>query len=84
MILGLRHLAGVEELVELFFGEVGLLAGYLADGAAGLVGLFGDLGRPIVADLGRECGGEHEALFDELGAALGGVDTDHALVGCRR
>jgi hypothetical protein len=36
-----------------FFGEVGLLAGDLADGAAGLVGLLGDLGGSVVADLGR-------------------------------
>jgi hypothetical protein len=32
--LELRHLAGTEESVELFFGEVGRLAGYLTDDLA--------------------------------------------------
>lgn len=46
------HLAGVEQPVKLFYGEVGHFAGDFSDGLVGLVGLFGDLGSPVVADLG--------------------------------
>jgi hypothetical protein len=55
----LRHMPGVEKFVQLVFGEVGLFAGYFADGLARLVGLLGDLGRFVVADPGSEGRSEH-------------------------
>src|SRR5215210_6271314 len=53
-LLDLRHVLGIQQFVQPFFGEFGLFAGYFADGLACLVGLFGDLGRFVVADYGGE------------------------------
>ncbi len=52
--LDLRHIPGIQQPVELFFGEVCAFAGDFADCLACLVGLFGDLCRFVVADLGGE------------------------------
>jgi hypothetical protein len=51
--LALRHVSGVEQFFQLVFGEVGLFAGYFADGSTRLVGRFGDLGGPVVPDYRR-------------------------------
>src|SRR5262245_22734201 len=72
---------GVGELGEFVVGEGGFFFGDFADGAVGFGGFFGDVGGFFVADDGGEGGGEHEAFFDEVGAAGGGLDAVDALGG---
>lgn len=50
-------------------GEGGFFSGDFADRLAGGGGFFGDGGGGFVAEGGGEGGGEHEAVFDEFGAA---------------
>ena len=62
-------------------GEGGAGASDLGDGSAGGGGFFGEGGGLVVAEDGDEGGGEHEAGFDEFGAAGGGADAVDAVPG---
>ena len=74
-----HHLLRIEQIGKLCIGQLCLHLGNLSDSFAGLRGFLGDGGGSFVADQGGEGGGEHEAGFDEGGAALGGFDAVYAL-----
>src|SRR5205807_1337084 len=78
---GLGHPHRVEQRGELLLGELGLLAGHLADGAPAAEGLLGDGGGGVVADPRRQRGAGHQPLLDEAGAVRGRLDAVHRLLG---
>ncbi len=47
----------VENLIQLFGGQVGALTGHFAHGAAGMHGFGGDVGRVLIANIVVERGG---------------------------
>lgn len=59
---GTDHELGADELVKVLLGEGVELEGGLLEGETLLVGVLGDLGGHVVADLGVEGGDQHEAV----------------------
>ncbi len=73
---------GVEEGIELVFGEAGGFKGDLSHGAFFGMGFFGDGRGGVVADHGSQCGAHGEGFLDEGLAAFGvGFEGFHAAAG---
>src|SRR3546814_5002863 len=68
--LAAHHCFGADDAIEGgFVDEAELEAGFL-QGQPLFVGVLGDLGGVVVADLGRERGDEHQRAADEIGDLL--------------
>lgn len=65
-----NHLLGSDVLVKLVGGESLELESGLLEGDSLLVGVLGNLGGHVVANLGVEGGHQHERLVHELGDSL--------------